>query len=173
MFIQNEHIYLRALETSDLDLLYQCENDTSVWQISNTVAPFSKDVLNLYLSSSHMDIYTTKQLRLMICSFKSHECLGMIDLFEFDPTHARVGIGVLIFESFRKNGFANQAIELIKQYTFTHLHINQLYCNIGAENQASLQLFDKCGFQKVGIKKQWNRTSKNTFEDEWLLQCFK
>lgn len=170
MFIQAQHIYFRALETSDLDLLYSCENDSSVWKVSNTQTPFSKYVLSQYLESAHQDIYTTKQLRLLICLKETNEAIGTIDLFEFDPTHARVGVGILIFEKFRKNGFAYEAIELLKKYAFETLLMNLLYCNISISNKESIALFEKCGFEKIGLKKQWNRVSSNQFEDEWMYQ---
>ena len=49
MFLKSDTLYLRALERSDLDFLYALENDVTVWRISNTVAPFSKEVLEQYL----------------------------------------------------------------------------------------------------------------------------
>jgi diamine N-acetyltransferase len=171
MFIQNEHIYLRALEPSDLELLYSCENNRAIWQVSNTVSPYSKDVLHQYLNNAHLDIYTTKQLRLIICLHNSNQCVGTIDLFDFEPTHARIGIGVLIFENYKNNGFATQAVLLTKQYVFNHLLVNQLYCNISASNTQSIHLFEKCQFEKIGLKKQWHQTSLNNFEDEWMYQC--
>ncbi|MBI3521436.1 MAG: GNAT family N-acetyltransferase [Bacteroidetes bacterium] len=170
MFIRSEHIYLRALESTDLELLYVSENDSSIWKVSNTLTPFSKDVLELYLHSAHQDIYTNKQLRLMICLTTTHESIGTIDLFEFDPMHARVGVGILIFEPYRKKGYASEAIELVKQYTHRTLLMHQLYCNISASNVESLSLFEKCGFEKIGIKKQWNKISRDQFEDEWMYQ---
>ena len=170
MFIKSEHIYLRALESTDLEQLYSFENDQSIWKVSNTLAPFSKDVLELYLNSSHQDIYTNKQLRLMICLIKTNEMIGTIDLFDFEPLHLRVGVGVLIFEAFRKNGYAFEALQLIKEYTQSTLLLHQLYCNISSLNKESISLFEKCGFKKVGIKKEWNQISKNNFADELLYQ---
>lgn len=170
MFIKSEHIYLRALESTDLELLYASENDSSIWKVSNTLTPFSKDVLELYLHSAHQDIYTNKQLRLMICLNQTHESIGTIDLFEFDPMHLRVGVGVLIFEQYRKKGYAFEAIELVKQYAQHTLFMNQLFCNISTSNKESIELFEKCNFEKIGIKKQWNKIAKNQFEDEWMYQ---
>lgn len=170
MFIKSEHIYFRALEPGDVDLLYHCENDQSVWKVSNTQTPFSKDTLSRYLEVAHQDIYTTKQLRLLICLNSTNEVIGSIDLFEFDPLHARVGVGILIFEKFRSNGYAYEAIELLKQYTFDILLVNQLYCNIAASNNKSIALFEKCDFEKIGIKKQWNKIAINSFEDELMYQ---
>lgn len=170
MFIQSEHIYLRALESSDLEVLYTSENNTAVWKVSNTLTPYSKDVLDLYLQTAHQDIYSTKQLRLMICLNLTQEAIGTIDLFEFDPMHARVGVGILIFESHRKNGYASQAINLVKEYTRNTLLLNQLFCNISVSNNESVNLFENCGFEIIGIKKQWNRISPNQFEDEIMYQ---
>lgn len=170
MFIKSEHIYLRALESSDLELLYISENDSTIWKVSNTITPFSKDILELYLHSAHQDIYTNKQLRLMICLTHNHTPIGTIDLFDFDPMHLRVGVGVLIFEEFRKKGYALEAIELVKKYAHETLLMHQLFCNISSSNSESIALFEKTGFQKIGIKKQWNQVSKNKFEDELMYQ---
>lgn len=170
MFIQSEHIYLRALESSDLNTLYTSENNTAVWRVSNTLTPYSKDVLELYLETAHQDIYATKQLRLMICLNSTNEPIGTIDLFEFEPMHLRVGVGILIFEAFRKKGYAFEAIELVKAYTRDTLLMNQLFCNISSSNIESVSLFEKCGFEKIGIKKQWNKISSNQFEDELMYQ---
>ncbi len=170
MFIHSDHIYLRALESTDLELLFASENDASIRKVSNTITPFSKDVLELYLHSAHQDIYTNKQLRLMICLKEKHTPIGTIDLFEFDPMHLRVGVGVLIFEDFRKKGHAYEAIELVKQYAKDTLMMNQLFCNISTSNTESIALFEKCGFEKIGIKKQWNQIAKNQFEDEIMYQ---
>lgn len=170
MFIKSEHIYLRALESSDLELLYISENDIAVWKVSNIITPFSKDVLELYLHSAHQDIYTNKQLRLMISLNHNHTPIGTIDLFDFDPMNLRVGVGVLIFEEFRRKGYASEAIDLVKKYAQETLMMNQLFCNISSSNSDSIALFEKAGFEKVGTKKQWNQISKNIFEDELMYQ---
>ena len=67
MKLIGENIYLRALEPLDIDVLFDWENDTDNWLVSNTQTPFSRFVLEQYIASAHSDIYTAKQLRLMIC----------------------------------------------------------------------------------------------------------
>lgn len=172
MFIQSKHIYLRALEKTDLNFLYQLENNTSVWQVSNTITPFSKDTLSLYLENAFQDIYSTKQLRLIICLVETQEAIGTIDLFEFEPMHQRIGIGILIFEKFRQNGYAFETVECVKNYVFNTLLLNQVFCNISASNINSIELFKKCNFIEIGVKKQWNKISQTVFEDEIMFQCF-
>lgn len=173
MFIKSDHIFLRALEKPDLETLYECENNTAVWKVSNTQTPFSKYVLEQYLESSHQDIYTTKQLRLMICINDSKEIIGTIDLFEFEPAHERVGVGILIFEPFRNKGFAFDALNCLKQYAFEILMVNQLFCNISSSNHESIKLFEKLGFENSGTKRQWNKIAVNQFEDELIYQLIR
>lgn len=157
MFLKSDTLYLRALERSDLDFLYGLENDVSVWHVSNTVAPFSKEVLEQYLEQASQDIYATRQLRLVICS-PDHQPVGTIDLFDFDPLHLRAGVGILLREPFRRQGLAGQALALLIHYCTQYLLLHQLYCSIAADNEASLHLFQQAGFNLVGKRQQWLRT---------------
>jgi diamine N-acetyltransferase len=170
--LTGEHIYLRALEPKDLEVLYRWENNPAIWKVSNTFAPYSKFVLEQYLVNAHEDIFTAKQIRLLIC-LSDNTPIGTIELFEFDVHHGRVGVGIMIDESAENKGYANQALELLCRYCFDVLLVKQVYCNISASNQKSLHLFKKLGFNEVGLKKQWNRIAQNTFEDEWMLQLIK
>ncbi|MDP4267371.1 MAG: GNAT family protein [Bacteroidota bacterium] len=163
-------IRLRALEPTDVDVLYNWENDTSVWKVSNTLTPFSKFVIEEYIACSHNDIYTTKQLRLIIELKETCQSIGAIDLFDFDPCNRRVGIGILIGEKdFRSKGYASEALELMIKYVFNTLNLHQLYCNILTDNEQSINLFSKFGFKTAGLKKDWIFYN-NKWYDELLLQ---
>jgi diamine N-acetyltransferase len=167
--LQGKKIYLRALEPTDLDFLYQLENDTSIWEISGTIKPYSKKVLRLYLENAHRDIYEVKQLRLCICN-KEDQCIGLIDVFDFDPKNRRAGIGIVIANPENRNkGLGAEALELLCDYTFSVLDLHQLYANILEENTSSIHLFEKLGFERIGMKKEWIRTSTG-FKNEIMFQ---
>ena len=168
MFLKNDTIYLRALESSDLDFLYTLENDVAVWRVSNTVAPFSREVLQQYLNQAALDIYTTKQLRLVICTNKE-ERIGTIDLFDFEPLHRRAGVGIIILTSYQRQNFASQALQLLLNYSSEYLLLHQVYCSIATNNTASLQLFQKFNFHIIGKRLQWLKT-KTGWVDVWDLQ---
>ena len=170
MFLKGKNISLRALEPSDAELLYQWENNYNLWEVSNTQTPFSKAVLDEFVNTAYQDIYTNKQLRLMVCKTDNEETIGIIDLFEFDPQHARCGIGIYINENYRGSGFAAECIDLIKFYAFSTLHLKQIYVHVNQSNAASLALFEKAGFEKSGLKKSWHKNGLNSFEDVWFLQ---
>jgi diamine N-acetyltransferase len=169
--LKGRNIALRALEPEDVDLLYEWENDERLWHLSNTVTPFSKHLLEQYVLSSGQDIYTAKQLRLMIDVVEQdeRETVGSIDLFDYDPTNKRAGIGILIVKKYRRKGYASQALEILMTYCFEVLHLHQLYCNITPDNEASLSLFRNAGFETVGLKKDWLHI-RDGWEDEYILQ---
>jgi diamine N-acetyltransferase len=170
MTLQGQNIYLRALEPEDLEFIYEVENNENIWEVSNTQTPYSKFLIRQYLENAHQDIYEAKQLRLTICKIDTFEAIGLIDLFEFDPKNKRAGVGIIIQnEVDRDKGFGKEALRLMIDYAFKQLQIHQLFANIASENSASLKLFTKFGFEKIGIKKDWNYT-KNVYQDEILFQ---
>ena len=171
MSLTNGNITLRALEPDDIELLYQWENDVSVWRVSNTHVPLSKFSLASYIKSSDRDIWESKELRLIIENAE-HQPAGTIELFDFEPYHSRAGLGVMVYEQDeRRKGIASQAIELIEEYALNELGLAQLYVNIAESNEASLKLFKKMGFGLAGTKRRWLRTLHG-WEDEHLFQKF-
>jgi diamine N-acetyltransferase len=169
--ISSDNLQLRALEPEDIDLLYAWENDTRVWHLSNTLTPFSRFALEQYVLNAGHDIFADKQLRLMIDLSTGDEkrCIGCVDLFDFDPVHARAGIGIMIISEERGKGYASEALDLVIDYAFGHLNLHQLYSNVIADNNASLELFKKKHFEVIGVKKEWLRR-KDSWADEYILQ---
>ena len=40
--LKGKHTYLRALETEDLDFIYEVENNENIWELSHTQTPYSR-----------------------------------------------------------------------------------------------------------------------------------
>lgn len=170
--LKGQHIYLRALEPEDLDLIHDIENNTAFWEISDTITPFSRYVVKQYLENSHKDIFEAKQLRLVICT-KTNEAIGLIDLFDFDFKNRRAGVGIIINDSKNRNkGFGAEALRLLTAYSFNTLQLHQLYADIDANNSKSLNLFKSQGFTDSGLKKDW-RFDGRKYYDVCLLQKIK
>lgn len=170
--LSGPNLQLRALEPHDIDLLYEWENDTSIWKVSNTLTPFSKFQMEEYVLSAQNDIFISRQLRLMIdlvAPIDQKKSVGTVDLFDFDPFHFRAGVGIMIRESGRNKGYAREAMEIMIRYAFDTLRLHQLYCNISPENKSSLHLFEKLGFARCGVKRDWINDGTQ-WKEEWMLQ---
>ncbi len=168
--LRGDKIALRALEPQDLDFLYEVENNEALWEVSNTIQPYSKYLLKKYLENAHQDIFEAKQLRLVMCKLPGDNPIGLIDLYDFDPLHHRAGIGIVIAtDADRGHGYAKEAIELLKNYAFKHLDMHQLYAAISEDNKSSIRLFEALGFIKTGVRKQWLKVGEG-FIDEYFYQ---
>ncbi len=167
--LENNNIVLRALEPEDIDVLFDIEHAKSLWPVSNTLAPYSRDLLKKYIERSHKDIYEARQLRLAISPIHDTQLIGLIDLFEFEPQHNRAGVGILVRKNFQGKGIASQALELMLDYAFKQLELHQVFAHIPANNDQSRRLFEKMGFTRSGTQKDWIRTN-NDFLDVDLYQ---
>jgi diamine N-acetyltransferase len=166
------NLLLRAPEPIDIDIIFQWENDMSIWHLGNTITPYSRFAIEQFVLNTDKDIFASKQLRLMIdwhSSDAGQITIGSVDLFDFDPLHKRAGIGILIDESFRRKGFASEAINLLIEYCFKTLNLHQLYCNIEQDNEDSIRFFTKAGFNACGHKKEW-LLRNGQWTDELLFQ---
>ena len=167
----NKNSHLRALEPEDLEFLFSSENNEAFWEISGTQIPYSKHILQIYIENAHQDIYEAKQYRFVICNTQNIP-VGMIDLFDFNPQHKRIGVGILIIPEYHGKGYASEALEMIVDYAFTYLNVHQIFANITANNNKSIALFEKFNFKKVGIKKDWIYAD-SCYKDEILYQLIK
>ncbi|NLA24443.1 MAG: GNAT family N-acetyltransferase [Bacteroidales bacterium] len=149
--------------------MFKWENDTKLWIYSETLEPFSQFQLRNYIENISDDIFSAKQLRLMIEDKELKQVVGIIDIFNFDAFHSRAGIGILIDEKFRRQNYASEALELVTNYCFNYLKLHSLYCEILAHNTSSIQLFENAGFTPSGTLKDW-RSCSNGFCDVVMYQ---
>jgi len=171
MNLKGNHIKLRALEPSDIDFLFDVENNTSLWEVSNTLQPYSRHLLENYIQNAHQDIYEAKQFRFVIEDTRAQQ-VGFIDLFNFDPKHQRIGIGIIVVSKEQNKGYAQDALKCLCNYCFDHLNVHQVFANITEDNKKSIALFEKLNFEKTGTKKNWI-FSNGIFKDEYLYQLLK
>ena len=163
MFLENGKIKLRALEPEDLDVFYKWENDTDLWSLGSTLAPYSRYELKQYILSQK-DIYEAKQLRFIIENIIDKKAVGTIDLYDFDPHNCRAAVGVMIDRDYQGTGLAAESLSLLCEYAFFFLKLHQLYAYIPVKNEPSKRLFARCGFKDRGLLFDWIQTADG-YED--------
>jgi len=141
--LKGKNIVLRPLQNSDLDFLFEVENNTENWQFGSEKKEYNKQELLDYISNAKTDITVAKQYRFVIDLNSTP--IGFIDLFDYTTDSA--GVGVIITKDHRNKGFAKEALNLLADYAFVILDITQLYCSITKDNLASIKLFTSCGFE--------------------------
>ena len=155
------------MEPEDLDLLYQIENDKNLWGVGATNVPYSRYVLHDYVANSSGDIYTDKQVRLMVdCQ---QQTIGIVDLINFSPKHCRAEVGMVLMPSYRGKGLGEMILRELAQYAKTVLHLHQLYAVIGVDNAPAIHLFEKIGYSAGRVLTDWLFDGTN-YQNAVLMQ---
>lgn len=147
-------VNIRAMEPEDLDILYSIENDKALWNVGITNVPYSRYALRDYLAHSASDIYTDKQVRLMIDNARG-DTVGIVDIVDFNPQNLRAELGIVIQQPYRGMGYAHAAIAHVMDYSRNLLHLHQLYALIANDNENSKRLFEGMGFSPSALLRDW------------------
>jgi len=157
---ETPNVNLRAMEPEDLDMLYRIENDIQLWDVGSTSVPYSRYTLHDYIANSANDIYTDRQVRLVIEDADKNP-VGLADLTNFDPRHNRAEVGIVIDRLHRRCGYARAALGLIHRYGFHTLHLHQLYAIVASDNKPALALFQSLDYKHTATLDDWLYDGKN------------
>ncbi len=145
-------IKLRPLQDSDLDFLFQLENDMKsrhFSRLSNEL--YSKRTLKNYISNASEDISIAKQFRFVIDI--ENNPVGCADLFNYSLSFSEVEVGIGVLKNHRRKGYARDALKLLIEYAFNVLKVDKIHSKIHDENTSSIFLFKKLGFNYTSSNK--------------------
>ncbi len=144
--------FLRAPEQSDLKWLMHLENDMTLWYVATTKEPFSTLTMQTYLAR-HQSIVTDQQLRLIF--EVDGDPVGAVDVFDYDPTVNKAGVGIILEMKHRGKGWSKPMLAAFEQYCSKVLNIQNLYAHVPLHNEPSLALFTAAEYTIVGDLKNW------------------
>ena len=150
--LKSDKILLRPLQLSDLDFLFEIENNKENWRYGTENKQYTKEELTDYITNAKQVITNAGQFRFVIDM--ENNPIGFIDLF--DDTANSAGVGIIIAKKYRKKGFAKEVLKLLIDYSTNTLKIEKLHCNIQEDNFASINLFTSCGFALDENKQETN-----------------
>lgn len=163
-------VILRAVEPEDLDYMYVIENDRDIWKVGNTNMPYSRFALHEYIANSTGDIYTDKQLRLIITN-QEQAFIGILDLCNFNPQHQRAEVGIVVRPEYREQGYGKAAMLRLMNYAHAVLHIHQLFALVSVDNAWCIKLFETVGFVRDAELQDW-LFDGDKYDNVYLMHFF-
>lgn len=168
-YLTSESIRLRAIEPYDIDFILRTENDSRIWEGTDTVAPFSRTLLNQYIENYNPDIFAAKVLLLIIEDINTGNQLGMMNFYDFDSVNRRVWIGYMVDERYRGHGVATDALALAVNYCRDFLGLHQMSAIVAFDNTPSRRLLESSGFKVSGRLKSWFARGRS-YADAFIYQ---
>lgn len=148
-------IFLRALSMEDLDIVYKWHSDEDLYK--TLVGPYryvSKDAEKEWLQNKVK--YSNQEFNLMICLCENAQPIGMVSVREIDWI-ARSGhfTGLFIGEKpYQNKGYGSEALQLLLKHVFVEIGLNRLWGFALSDNEPSIKMLKKCGFNVEGLLRQ-------------------
>lgn len=151
--IRNKRVVLRALTEADLKKTVRWFNDQEIVQNLENRLPFlteeqEKDWYN--------EVITDPTKLVLAIEAEGHEHIGNIALSLIDYKNRHACISLVIGEKEQWNkGYGTDAVKTLVRFAFQEMGLHKIYTHIIDSNSQSLKLFEKCGFEKEGILRDW------------------
>ena len=88
--------------------------------------------------------------------------------------HGRAGVGILIAaDEDKMQGYASESLSLLAEYASNSLDFWNLTANVLEDNVSSIMLFEKCGYELVGVRKSWFKDRENRINERIYQLCLK
>jgi len=82
---------------------------------------------------------------------EDEQLIGSCSLFDLDHSDRKAELGIMIGDkSCWHQGYGTEAIELLLDYGFNILNLNNIYLKVFEYNKRALACYKKVGFKKVG-----------------------
>jgi RimJ/RimL family protein N-acetyltransferase len=156
--LKGERIILRAIERSDLALLWAFNNDMEVelagggdppmpQSMAQVEADFDREASQGGRSSGHFAIEVEGQM------------IGQCALHSFDNTGRTCELGIAIGDkAFWGRGFGKEAVSLLVDYAFRQRNMRKVWLRVLGVNARAIAAYRACGFEEEGRLKAhvWN-----------------
>lgn len=150
--IIGEKIYLSPFSLDDVEIYTQWLNNM---EITDNLG-ISDRMTTIENSRNWIKrVIDEKAYQFLIIELKNDRILGKIELYKVDYIKRIGEIGVFIAEkSDRGRGFAKEAINLLLDFSFNYLNLNNIMLGVFEFNKIAIELYEKIGFKEIGRRRK-------------------
>jgi len=88
---------------------------------------------------------------------------------EADPDYRHAGIDIFLSSPFQGHGYGTDAVRTLARYLFEVRGHHRLTIDPAASNARAIRTYEKVGFKRVGVMRQYERGVDRTFHDGLLM----
>jgi ribosomal-protein-alanine N-acetyltransferase len=91
--------------------------------------------------------------------------VGTCGYYGFHMWHMRASLGYELARSFWRQGIMTEALVAVIEFGFEEAGLNRIQADVMPENQASVKLLEKLGFENEGLLREYERWSGKGYVD--------
>jgi len=92
---------------------------------------------------------------------------------EEDPLYRHASIDVFLAERFQGRGLGTEAVRLVARHLFEERGHHRITIDPAADNAHAIRSYEKVGFRRVGLMRQYERGPDGTFHDGLLMDLLR
>lgn len=145
LFLEGENVNLRTIEAEDAEFLRNGVNHPEVRVWMGNTRPQNLESENEFIEEV---VSNENSINLLIC--KKKEPKGIISLNDQEKEGKIGELGIWIHPEFHGNGYGTEAAKQLTDHAFTQLNYHKIYARAQKQNEPSISIWKKLGFQKEG-----------------------
>jgi aminoglycoside 6'-N-acetyltransferase len=92
---------------------------------------------------------------------------------EEDPMYRHAGIDIFLRAASQGRGYGTEAVRVLARYLLFERDHHRLIIDPAASNSAAIRTYEKVGFRKVGIMRNYERGLDGTWHDGLLMDLLR
>lgn len=159
LVLETERLTLRRVRREDADAFFEEFSDVYSCAMDDGSEPYSEMSDEFY---DIIDMLVRRETQYTIVLKKTGEVVGSVRLWEEDGRAVdAMELGYWINPSHRRRGYAYEATSALVQLVQEELHLELLLAGAIKENEPSIALLKKLGFEREGIMRKGFWSAKN------------
>ena len=157
--LQGERVHLRPLEPGDRAAMARilAEPEVARWWIHEGL-----DIA--------VDGLFDEEAEVRLAIEVDGQVAGMIQFSEeLTPDYRHAGIDIFVATAFQGRGIGPEAIRLVARHLFEDRGHHRLIIDPAAANDRAIRAYEKVGFRRVGVMRQYERSIDGTWHDGLLM----
>lgn len=167
--LKDEYIYLRRLESSDLERTWEWLNDPEIFLIMGIHSPPSTSEQGRWFEMADQ---AKDKIIFAICARETNEHIGNVSLDSIEFRHRTARLSVFIANPMnRGKRIGRRAIYLLLEYAFHHLNLRKVHLKMFADNERVFEFYRNLGFVLEGTLRKHEYVN-GKYVDKNILAIF-
>jgi RimJ/RimL family protein N-acetyltransferase len=163
--LRGEKVWLRPIDSSDLDAYYEAVNDIDVayWAYGR---PQSRDQVDgwyeTFVKAKQDSVFYA------VSPIGSDELIGSVWIWNSDSRIAGLELSIFMTATHLGGGFGTDAMNAALDAAFTSTQVERIWLYTNADNVRAIRSFEKVGFVREGVLRHQTRM-KGQWADALLM----
>ena len=146
-----EKIYLSPRNIEDVELFTEWLNDFDTTDYIGR----SGSLVTIAGEKKYLEENANAEASFVIVTLKENKMIGSVSLESINTIDRTATLGIFIGDKEeREKGIGTEAIQLILDYGFCYLNLNNIKLDVMEFNERALNCYKKCGFQEYGRRRK-------------------